>query len=119
MMQIAKDGDDLFDGVRLEACRALLNIHNGDILRMASNSLHETSSSVASLRMQSRRVFTGDFPVANKAVFLNSTIKLYDFLMADFKRPSNRTVFYTCMSKEEAVNKAMVAAYSSIPTVRN
>lgn len=45
---VATVGSDVFDGMRFEACRAILNAFNGDILRMAYNTLQEREVEIPS-----------------------------------------------------------------------
>ena len=86
----AQRGDE-FDNIRYMAIWFL--IHNGDLLRMAANSLYSNPTI-------SRQIYITDFPIGNKAVFQRSATRLYEFLMG---REHNK--FWSCMEPlEKAVS---------------
>jgi hypothetical protein len=93
------------DGVLLEAARSILSASGGDILRMATNALHEMHTENAS----SHRVFLSDFPIGDADAFMRASQRLYEFLMC----PTGRVgaPFWSCMTVDQAVLLSMEAAF--------
>lgn len=108
----AKHGSDVLDGMRLEACRALLNFLNGDILRMAYNTLQEVEYLKRHSNVVVRRTFTAEFPATNLSIFHNSTVNVFQFLMSPAATPKP---FFECLSQEEAVRLTLTNAFSRLP----
>lgn len=122
-----KSPDDLYDGIALEACRAILS---GDLLRMGLNCLNENMFPEGSLRFTHE-----DFPIGDESTFTAHADRMYRYLMrtsSDVSASggpsrSNHTVtgtnagrptanprpFFSCMSVEEAVRYAIKAAFLS------
>lgn len=95
---------DFYDGLKLEAARAILAGRNGDILRMGINAIQESKAFNIS-----RRIFTSDFPIGDLQKFDDSCTDLFNFLMAphiDVKNP-----FFSCVNVSVAVNNARDALY--------
>ena len=113
VLNIAVQGKDQLDGVRIEACRALLSVNNGDILRMAYNTLQEVTYLKSHSNVAVRRTFTSEFPVTNLTVYHGSVRSVYDFLMSPVNVKSN--LFYNCISEEEAVRFTMTNALATLP----
>lgn len=112
-LNIAKVGTDLLDGIRLEACRALLSKSNGDILKMGFNTLQEVAYLKDHSNLVVRRTFTSEFPVTNMTVFHNSTMNVMKFLMQPTNSPN---VFYNCIKEDEAVRYTLQNAFAELPS---
>ncbi len=111
MLQAAKEGDDEYAGLRLEAVRSLLQEEGGDVLRMGVNALYED-------KRISKRVFTSQFPIGNKAVFLNTTTSVVDFLMNKTDKKAvtkgDQKPFWSCRSKEDIISDVEKRAFVEV-----
>ena len=103
---------DPYEGIRLEACRSL-----SDILLMGANAYQENIIALndSNPYMESRRVYTSEFPVLKKEVFQRSTESVFEYLLRGSDKYSHP--FHSCMNKSEIVKAAMTESFAQIHLV--
>lgn len=106
------------EGLLLEAARSILSAAGGDILRMATNAIYESTTRNCS----SYRVYLTDFPIGDEHHFTQSMQNVLHFLMRDTAAdgPAEAALggepFWACMSVEDAVRRSVELAYVPGPT---
>lgn len=121
-------GNDLFDGLRIEAARTIISKHGGDLLRMTINALYERHNSSGSKSSNSNnnnnnakmamRMQLKDFPSGKEGQFVASTKKLYHHLVPDTDSAvAIQHKFWQCVDEATMVQRAVKSAFISNATI--
>jgi hypothetical protein len=98
MKRADQNYENVYEGIRVEAVRALVGLKLGELMHMAANAIWESRAPAGT----SHRVFMSDLPVGDKGEATKTVNALMNYLMSDEDDPS--AFWKDCITKQQAVD---------------